>query len=86
MKAIARRLLSLETRLGVATGDDQRLWIVNIVGRELALDDDACVKILRECGFLPTSRFGVVNLGYIPEGLNAKETERFLREKGAETC
>jgi len=52
--------------------------------RKLALDDDTCVGILRECGFLPAQRFGVLNLGRIPDGLNAKETERFLRERGAE--
>jgi hypothetical protein len=27
-----------------------------------------------------------VNSGKIPDGLNAKETERFLREQGAEIC
>jgi hypothetical protein len=85
MKAISKRLCDLENRLGVGPGTEQKLWVVTIVGRQLALDKDACVGILRECGFLPTQRFGVVNLGVIPDGLNAKETERFLREKGAET-
>ena len=54
--------------------------------RKLALDTDSCVGILRECGFLPARRWVVVDLGKIPDGLNAKETERFLRENGAETC
>ena len=54
--------------------------------RKLALDDDTCVGILRVCGFLPAQRWVFVDLGKIPEGLNAKETERFLREGGAETC
>ena len=85
MKMISRRLCQLENRFGLGSGTEQRLWIVTIVGRQLALDKDACLGILRECGFLPTQRFGVVNLGVIPDGLNAKETERFLREKGAET-
>jgi hypothetical protein len=60
--------------------------VVTIAGRKLAIDNDRCVGILRECGFLPTQRFGVVDLGCIPDGLNAKETERFLRKRGAELC
>jgi hypothetical protein len=86
MKAISKRLLKLEDRLGVGPGTEQRLWVVTIVGRELALENDACVGILRQCGFLPTCRFGVVDLAKIPDGLNAKETERFLRENGREIC
>ena len=86
MKAISKRLCELENRLGVGPGTEQQLWVVTIAGRELALDEDICVGILRECGFLPTHRFGVVDLSRIPDGLNAKETERFLRERGAETC
>ncbi len=86
MKAISKRLRELETRLGVGPETEQKLWVVTIVGRQLALDKDTCVGILRECGFLPTHRFGVVNLGHIPDGLNAKETERFLREQGREIC
>ena len=86
MKAISKRLCKLENGLGLGPGTEQKLWMVTTVGRQLALDQDTCVEILRKCGFLPTDRFGVVNLGNIPDGLNAKETERFLREKGAETC
>ena len=86
MKAISKRVYDLENRFGVGPETQQKLWVVTIVGRRLALDEDACVGILGECGFLPTGRFGVVDLGHIPEGLNAKETERFLRERGAETC
>jgi hypothetical protein len=29
---------------------------------------------------------GVVNLGRMPKGLNAKETESYLRENGSEIC
>jgi hypothetical protein len=86
MKAISKRLCDLENRLGVGPGTEQKLWVVTIVGRHLALDCGTSIGILREGGFLPTGRFGVVNLGHIPEGLNAKETERFLRERGAQTC
>jgi hypothetical protein len=83
MKAISKRLCELENRLGIGTRTEQKLWVVTIAGRQLALDEDACVGILRDCGFLPTHRFGVVDLSKIPDGLNAKEMERFLREKGA---
>ena len=65
-------------RFGVGPGTEHKLWVVTIVGRRLALDENTCVGILRECGFLPTGRFGVVDLAKIPDGLNAKETERFL--------
>jgi hypothetical protein len=54
--------------------------------RVLALDPDTCVGILRACGFLPNRGFGVVNLGKIPDSLNAEQLERFLRQQGAETC
>jgi predicted P-loop ATPase len=40
----------------------------------------------RESGFLPTGPVGVVNLGQIPDGLNAEELERLLRKDGAEIC
>ena len=53
--------------------------------KRLALDQDRCIQILRECGFFPTGPIGLMNLGQIPDGLNAEELERFLRENGAET-
>ena len=52
---------------------------------ELALDLDRCAEILDECGFLPKGRFCVVNLCGIPDGLNAKELEKYLRQNGAQT-
>ncbi len=61
------------------------LWVACQAGWGLALDQDRCLQILGECGFLPTGRFGVVNFCQIPDGLNAEELERFLRENGAET-
>ena len=39
--------------------------MVTIAGRKLALDNDTCVGILRECGFLPAQRWIVVDLGKI---------------------
>ena len=86
MRAIAKRLCKLEGSFGLGPGIERKLWVVTILGRQLALDNSTCIGILRECGFLPTQRFGVVSLANIPEGLNAKETERFLRENGAELC
>jgi hypothetical protein len=65
---------------------EQLLLVVTEAGRGLALDQDRCIRILRESGFLPTGPVGVVNLGDIPEGLNTKELERFLRKDGAEIC
>ena len=52
----------------------------------LAIEEDACTKILDEAGFLPTSGIATVNLLDIPGGLNMKEMERFLRENGAKIC
>ena len=86
MTAINRRLSKLEKGLGLGPAPEQNVWAMTIAGRKLALDHDTCVGILRECGFLPARRWVVVDLGKIPDGLNAKETERFLREKGRETC
>jgi hypothetical protein len=42
--------------------------------------------ILRERWFLSSGHVCVVDLGKIPDGLNAKETERFLRENSAVVC
>ena len=60
--------------------------VVRSAGLRLAVEQDRCLEILRECGFLPTGPCGVVNLGKISPGLNAEETERFLRDDGAEIC
>jgi len=66
-------------------GKPQLLLVVCKAGWRLALDQDRCIQILRECGFLPTGPVGLVNLGQIPEGLSAEELARLLRENGAET-
>jgi hypothetical protein len=62
MKAISKRLCRLESRLGLGPGTEQLLLVVTAAGRELALDQDRCIQILRECGFLPTGPVGLVNL------------------------
>jgi hypothetical protein len=85
MKTISNRIRKLEIRLFPDSGQPQRLWVSIESGCELALDPDRCTQILDECGFLPTGRFGVVNLCGISDGLNARELEQFLRRNGAET-
>ena len=52
-------------------------------GWGLALDVDTSVQILDKRGSLPTGPVGLVSLLGIPEGLNARQMERFLRENGA---
>ena len=83
MKTIDNRVRKLENRFF----DDkpQLLWMACQAGWGLALDQDRCIEILGECGFLPTGRFGVVNLCQIPDGLSAEGLETYLRENGAET-
>jgi hypothetical protein len=82
MKAIDSRIRRLQGRLCPDHGQPQRLWMLINPGYGLALDLDRCTQILDECGFLPKTRFGVVNLCGIPDGLNAKELEQFLRRNG----
>jgi hypothetical protein len=53
---------------------------------KLAIDEDTCIKILDEAGFLPTCGIATVYLMDIPRGLNTKGTERFLRDNGAKIC
>ena len=84
MKAINSRIRRLQDQLCPDDRQPQRLWVVIKAGYALALDQDRCVQILDECGFLPTGRFGVVNLCGIPDGLNAEALEKYLRTNGAE--
>ena len=83
MKTIDNRVRKLENRF--CNEKPQHLWVACLEGWGLALDKDRCIEILGECGFLPTGRFGLVNLCQIPDGLNAGALERFLRAHGAET-
>ena len=86
MKAIHSRIRKLQGRLCPDSGQLQHFWIAVLTGVEFALDQDRCIEILRECGFLPSTRFGVLNFFGVPNGLNAKEFEQYLRRNGAETC
>ena len=85
MRTVTRRIGKLEDTFRPGNGKPQLLLVVTAAGKELALDQDRCIQILRECGFLPTGPVGLVNLGEIPNGLNAEELETYLREHGAET-
>jgi hypothetical protein len=84
--AVARRIRQLEDRFGSA-GGPSFLVVTSCV--TLRLDPDTCVRILRECGFVPPDGTGgivVVHLNKIPDGLNQDEIEKYLREHGAELC
>lgn len=85
MKAIDNRIRRLQDRFCPETGQ-QRLWFMSVTAGELALDLGRCAEILDECGFLPKARFVIVDLCGVPDGLNAKELEQFLRKNGAQTC
>jgi hypothetical protein len=80
---ISKRVHNLEKQFGTSGGTQQLLLVVCRAGWGVALDQDRCIEILREAGFLPTGRMGMVDLGGIPDGLNAAELEQYLREHGA---
>jgi hypothetical protein len=86
MKSIDGRLRKLEHRFGIS--DDEPRFVVTLdgAGSKRALSNDNCIQILDEVGLLHTGGFGVVDLTKIPNGLTAKETERFLRENGSQLC
>jgi hypothetical protein len=58
--------------------------IVTASATKLGLDEDTCVKILDESGFLATSGIAKVDLLHVPSGLSASETKRYLLENGTE--
>ena len=87
MKTVARRIAKLEHQFGTEQSETPVLLIMSAVATELALDQQRCIEILRECGHLPTGPgFGTVRLLEIPDGLNAQELEKYLREYGAVIC
>jgi len=82
-----RRIAKLEKQFGTVESEPPLLFVVSRVECRIALDEDRCIEILRECGFLPTGpTLAVVNLRKVPNGLNPKETERYLRENASEIC
>ena len=85
MKSIHRRIGKLENRF--CPTDLDWLLVMSAVAGDLALSNDRCIEILRECEHLPTGPgFGTVRLWEIPDGLNAQELEKYLREHGAVIC
>jgi hypothetical protein len=87
MRGVTRRIARLERDFGTVDGRPRIRLIVGRADREPALDQDRCIEILDECGHLPTGpEICLVVLGNIPEGLSAAETERYLREHGADLC
>ena len=86
MKGFGRRIGKLEERFGVSSVRKRTLVIVSAAATKLALSDDACVQILDQHGFLPACGWALVHLRAIPKGLNASETESFLRTEGAKIC
>ena len=86
MRTVTRRIGKLEDTFRPGNDKPLLLLFVTAAEKRLALDQGRCTQILGECGFLPTGvPVGVVNLAAIPQGLDAEELERFLRERGAET-
>jgi hypothetical protein len=84
-KTVTSRIDKLENHLGIAAGKPKLLLVASAAAWGHALDVDTCMDILRECGFVPTGPgIGLVDLLHLPDGLNAKELEKFLREYGAE--
>jgi hypothetical protein len=85
MRTIIRRIARLEHPGGSKKENPTGVLVItSSVG--LALDENTCLGILSECGFLHASGVCHVDLLRIPDGLNAEETARFLRERGAEIC
>ena len=82
MKAVIRRIDRLEERFEPEPEEEPLLAVVTRLDRKLALDNDACLQIPRECGFLCGGPMGVVKLSDIPSGLSAVELKAFLREHG----
>ena len=70
-------------RPAASQGKKQFLIVVTDAAQKLALDSDTCIQILREAGRIDSaSPISVVDLGCIPDGLNAAEFEKYLREHG----
>ena len=80
MKSISRRIRRLEKSRAAEAQEKQLVIVACDDSWRLALDEHTCIKIIRECGFLPRGPIAILNFLEIPHGLNAEELERFLRE------
>lgn len=85
MKTVLSRIAKLESQFGTDEGKPQLLLVFSRAGWGLALDEDRCIQILSESGFLPTGHIGLVNFLDVPIDLSAEELQTFLRERGATT-
>ena len=86
MRTLQRRIRRIEEQLG-SKGKPVLRIVVTAAARRPVLENHVCMKILEECGYLrDAGGVSMVRLIDIPDGLDAKETERFLRERGAELC
>ena len=81
MKTFDRRLNKLEQHFGVSI-TDRFVLVMSLSSQKLALDQDRCIQILVESGFVRRSGLTLIHLDNIPKGLSAGGTERFLREEG----
>lgn len=86
MNRFDRRLEKLEKRSGTADAELRTLTIVRGIVQRIGLDQDTCIQILDEGGFLRKRGFVLVDLHNVPDGLSAEETKRFLLENGAKIC
>jgi hypothetical protein len=89
VKSVARRLDRVEERFGYSNGSLKKglRFVCTRADTRMALDADACVQILEECGHLPVGKaMTVVMLAKIPDGLDADQTKEFLRVHGADLC
>jgi len=86
MKTVLSRIAKLEDRLGTAAGKQQLLFVVCHAGMQQKLAQDKYIEILRASGFLPTGPVGLVSFRKVPGGLNAEETEQYLRDHAEEIC
>jgi hypothetical protein len=87
MRDITRRVTNLETKFGLKGGEPAMIQILSGPHRPSDLDDDACMKMIKECGLLPTAAgpgIHFVNLLNLPRHLSPDEFRKFLRKHGAE--
>jgi hypothetical protein len=79
-------LTRLEDQFGRGERMQRVLLVVCRAGWGLSLDQDRCIQILDESGFLSSFPTSLVDLSQIPNGLNETEMASFLRKYAAEIC
>lgn len=82
MKTIDRRLSKLENDLGLCTPRQHNVVVLMDAESELGTAQETYIKMLQETGSLHAGVFSVVDLTHTPDGLNAEETARLVRENG----